>query len=139
MLKRLWILGHGRVMVHQQFLVDYKRLTLFFDGNEMPCDVRDGVMLLLEKTGNMYYKFLKFMNQTIGNMAFEQLQKVTTDDHLVVRGRTFTVSAFSRPRSKVVCSFQCTGYNKMLLQTRLYRAHMEVDLDTYRTIFSCSI
>ena len=88
MLKRLWILGHGRILVDGQFLVDYSRLQLFLDDRPMPKCVRDGTKLLFERLGSDYYVFTKYMNQTLGNMCFETLRKLTSSKHLVLRHHT---------------------------------------------------
>lgn len=138
MLKRLWILGHGRILVDGQFLVDYSRLRLFLDDRPMPKCVRDGTKLLFERLGSDYYVFTKYMNQTLGNMCFETLRKLTSSKHLVLRHHTLVVKAYTCTK-KVVCSFVCLGLDSHLVTKHRFHVKMVVNLRTYDTVFECSI
>jgi hypothetical protein len=135
----VWILGNGRVCVHKQFILDYNRLTLFLDGERMPRFVRDGLLLLLEKTGKDYYAFTKFMTQTIGNISFETLRKLTSDEHLVLKRDTFKVLGTTVPNATVSCTFICDAYNKDLVRTKRYCVKSTVELKTYDLTFHCTI
>jgi hypothetical protein len=138
MIKPIWILGHGKILVHSQFLVDYKRLCLWFNNRKMPLDVRDGTRLLYEETGDSYYAFTKYLNQTVGNLCFETLYKLTSDAHLTVLPCTMVIKGFSSPPI-ITCAFQCQGLNRALVRKRLYRVSMTINLQSYAVAFECSI
>lgn len=135
----VWVLGFGRVCVHKQFMLDYNRITLYFDGKRMPQFVRDGLLLLLEKTGRDYYAFTKFMTQTIGNMSFETLRKLTSDEHLVLQRDTYKVIGTTVPNATVSCTFTCDAYNKNLVKTKTFYVKSTIELKTYDLTFHCTI
>ena len=137
-MKSLWILGHGRCFVDSQFVLDYSRVTIFFDHAPMPSDVREGVRLLYEKLDENYYIYTKFMNQTIGNYAYKQVKNVTVAPHLVVTMPTLRVHALSTSK-KVHVIFLCCGYDINLNKKSTYHVSAYVNLRNYTTTVKCRV
>lgn len=133
----LWILGYGPLLVDSQFIVDYKRLQMTFDGKIMPSDVREGVRLLYDKLGVKYFTFTKYMNQTLGNYGYEAIKKLT-DDHVVVNMPSIRVHACSIQCS-IQFSFVCNILNSSLQPIHLYFVQVTMNMKTYKITVDCRV
>jgi len=137
-MKSLWILGYGRLLVDAQFLLDYSRVRMQFNGLDMPMDIREGVRLLFDTLDRNYYTYTKFMNQGIGNYAYERLKQITSDPHLIVDMSTLRIKAFSTD-SLVSCVFRCHGYDLHLKKNKTYHVVAKVNLENYITTVKCRV
>lgn len=133
----LWILGYGPVLVDMQFLLDYKRLAMSFDGVDMPSDCREGIRLLYETLGHKYFTYTKYMNQTLGNFGYKALKHIT-DGHVIVNMPTIRVKASSRP-SRIVFSFQCNILDEKLNPINTYSVVVRMNMETYHTTVDCRV
>lgn len=137
-MKSLWILGYGRLFVDTQFLLDYSRVSMRFNGVVMPVDIREGVRLLYDTLDRDYYRYTKFMNQGIGNYAYTRLKNITSDPHLIVDMPTLRIIAFSTD-SLVSCVFRCHSYDHHLKKKKTYRVMAKINLENYITTVKCRV
>jgi hypothetical protein len=90
----VWIVGHGPVVVHQQFCVDIRRNARFFlNGHRLSTNVYEAVRRLYETCGILYYQYSKYMNQTMGNAMMCHLQNVFSNCYVVPLQHTYYVKA----------------------------------------------
>ena len=137
-MKSLWILGYGRLLVDAQFLLDYSRVSMRFNGVAMPVDIREGVRLLYDTLDRNYYRYTKFMNQGIGNYAYTRLKNITSDPHLIVDMPTLCIKAFSTD-SVVSCDFRCHSYDLHLKKKKTYLVTARINLENYIITVKCRV
>ena len=136
-MKSLWILGYGPLLVHPQFLVDYKRLKMTFNGVYMPTDCREGVRLLYDTLGVKYFTYTKYMNQTLGNYGYQVLKRIT-DNHIIVDMPSIRVHASSH-HSKIYFLFRCKVLDQHLTLTNKYFVEVCMDMECYRITVNCRV
>ena len=132
----VWILGYGPLLVDSQFVVDYKRLNMAFNGTDMPNDYREGIRLLYDTLGAKYFTYTKYMNQTLGNHGYHVLKTITTD-HVIVDMPTIRVNACS-VRSEITFSFFCNILNEDLISICAYYVTVKMSMETYNITVDCT-
>ena len=136
-MKSLWILGYGPLLVDPQFVVDYNRLNMKFNGVDMPNDCRDGVRLLYETLGVNYFTYTKYMSQTLGNYGYHMLKRITSN-HIIVDMTSIRVNAFSIPM-EIVFSFRCKLLNQCLTPIKKYSVKVCMNMDSYQITADCRV
>lgn len=131
--QNIWILGEGPCVVHKQFLTDYKRIPMYIDGNPMPKDPREGVRLLIEKTGRDYYMYTKYMNQTVGNMSMEVVKGMYPNLHLIQMKNSFHIKAETVESHCVMAFLVFQVYSKDLTLVGCVSVTLRFNLKSYTT------
>ena len=129
----MWIIGEGPCVVHKQFLTDYKRIPMYIDGVRMPDDAREGVRLLMEKVGKLYYMYTKYMNQTVGNMSMEVVKTMYPHLHLVQMKNSFQIKAETQKEHTIVAYLVFQIFSKDLALIGCVSVRLRFDLKTYTT------
>lgn len=75
---QIWILGHGPVIIHSQFVRDIPRSKNRFrlNGFILPDNPFLSSSLLYDTCGIHYFQYTKYMNQTMGNLLMSHLQRI---------------------------------------------------------------
>lgn len=136
-MKSLWILGYGPLLVHPQFLVDYKRLKMTFNDVSMPSDCREGVRLLYDTLGVKYFTYTKYMNQTLGNYGYKVLKRIT-NNHIIVEMPSTRVHASSHD-SKILFLFRCNVLDNQLKVVNKYFVEVCMDMKCYQITVDCRV
>lgn len=79
--RRIWILGHGPVVIHRQFELDVPRSKGRFKLNNtiLSDNVFTATRLVYDTCDIHYYQYTKYMNQTMGNWMVMYLQRIYND------------------------------------------------------------
>ena len=127
----IWILGHGPVCIDDQFTVDIPRQTCYINNIQLPKDKSDAIRMLYEICGIHYYKYTKFLNQTMGNMIIEYLKKI--EHRIIVPVRhTYKVYAFCYDNKNIVkAKINVRVYDDSLKIIYLASCTITMDLMTY--------
>ena len=137
-MESLWVLGYGPLLVDSQFVVDYRRLRMLFDGHPMPPDTREGVRLLYDTVGRQYYVYTKYMNQTLGNYGYMIIRQIYSYPHMIANMPSIRIHGFSNKKC-IQCTFQCDGYNNDLQKENTYLVTVTLDLRSYIYTVSCRV
>lgn len=79
--RRIWILGHGPVVIHRQFELDIPRSKGRFKLNNtiLSDNVFTATRLVYDTCDIHYYQYTKYINQTMGNWMVMYLQRIYND------------------------------------------------------------
>lgn len=97
----IWILGHGPVHIDHQFEVDIPRQSCYINNIQLPKDKTDAIRILYEICGIHYYKYTKFLNQSMGNMILKYLRRIEGGILVPVR-HSYKVYAFCNNNKNIV-------------------------------------
>lgn len=132
----LWILGYGTLPVSKQFLLDLHRIpTITLNNVPLPANIYQAVRLLYDICGIHYYHYSKYMNQTMGNMMIEYIQKAY-NNHAIPYMNSYEVHGTYTPVNKSIRATMCVKiYNHQLVHLDTIRACCVYDITSVnRTI-----
>jgi hypothetical protein len=106
MITSIWIVGVGPVLYDKQFATDLPRLypRQSLNGTVLPKDVYDSIRLIYEVCGTQYYRYTKYINQTMGNTMMTHLRKLYPNKHIIAIRGSYKVNAYYKPCSKYIDS-----------------------------------
>ncbi len=104
MITSIWIVGVGPVLYDKQFATDLPRLYPRQSLNDtiLPMDVYDSIRLIYEVCGTQYYRYTKYINQTMGNVIIKHLKSIYPNKHTIALTHTYKVNAYYKPCSKYI-------------------------------------
>ncbi len=97
MIASLWIIGVGPVLYD-----NHPRLLL--NDTVLPNNVYDSVRLLYNTCGRHYYRYTKYINQTMGNVIIKHLKTIYPKKHTIALTHSYKVNTYYKPCSKYIDS-----------------------------------
>ena len=137
MITSLWIIGVGPVLYDNQFATDLPRLypRLLLNDTVLPNNVYDSVRLLYNTCGRHYYRYTKYINQTMGNVIIKHLKSIYPNKHTIALTHTYKVNAYYKPCSKYIDStLDVKILNTDLSYDHIIRCKCKYDLEDSRVL-----
>ena len=134
----IWVVGVGPIIVNRQFLVDIGRRAVewYLNGKSIPKDPRDALLLLYEDCGEKYYLFSKYMNQTMGNLMYEHVQRMHWSGAMSQVTDTYKIYAFSGKKNMIKAHLDLDLFDETLKRCGKLRVVSEFDIDKDTTLIS---